>query len=127
MQSKCFYSRRSFLAIIYAAAILTAYLYPVNTEETINRFHVLEVRGDYWLHMLLFLPLPFLMCPAGKSAKACFFSILFCLFAAATAEGIHWLIPYRSFNPFDMLANISGVLFSTVILVLQRIMRRMKR
>lgn len=100
-----------------------AYLYPVNTEETINRSYVLSIRGDYWLHALLFFPLPLLVCTAARNAKECFLLTVLCLCIAVAAEGIHYLIPYRSFNPFDMLANVTGIAFSAVFLVLLRRIR----
>lgn len=109
--------------LAYLLAVVLMYILPVNTKGELNTQHVAGLRLDYLLHVLLFLPLPVLLInPRAKWGNVVLlFAAAVCL--AAVTEYIHALIPYRSFNPNDMLANVCGAVIGGVLVVLYRLLR----
>jgi hypothetical protein len=93
--------------LIYSLLVLVAYSIPVNTGISLNKRFVFGIRFDYVIHFLLFLPVPFLI---RKTLSGNLFgTIVLLALGAALVEGIHLIIPNRSFNPNDALANSSGI------------------
>ena len=110
--------------LAYLLAVVLMYVLPVNTKGELNAQQFAGLRLDYVLHAVLFLPLPFLL--IDYRAKAGNFVLLFAgaIVLAAATEYIHALIPYRSFNPNDLLANVSGVVIGGTLLLLFRLVKR---
>ena len=108
------------ILLSYLAAVVLMYVLPVNTQGELNAHHVAGLRLDYVLHALLFLPLPVLLIdPKAKPGNiALLFAAALCV--AAAAEYIHALIPYRSFNPKDLAANVSGAVIGGGLLLVFR-------
>jgi VanZ family protein len=112
------------LLLSYLLAVVLMYVLPVNTKGELNTQHVAGLRLDYLLHALLFLPLPVLLIdPKAKPGK---FVLLFvaAVCVAGVTEYIHALIPYRSFNPNDLLANVCGAVIGGLLVVVYRLLRR---
>ena len=111
------------ILLSYLAAVVLMYVLPVNTKGELNTHHVAGLRLDYVLHALLFLPLPVLL--IDPKAKPGNFLLLFAaaLCVAAAAEYIHALIPYRSFNPNDLIANVCGALIGGMPVLIYRYVR----
>jgi VanZ family protein len=67
---------------------------------------MMGVRIDYVVHFLLFFPVPLLI-RKNTNQRIELMNILI-LAASIAIEGFHLVIPGRSFNPYDALANVSG-------------------
>ena len=105
------------LLLTYTALILLIVILPVNsiTDSPMNDTYIIHIRLDYLGHILLFLPCLFLIRLAWPMP---FFPLILSglLFATAT-EGLQYLLPYRTFNSNDLLANLTGVLLGILLLI----------
>lgn len=105
---------------IYAAGILIAYLLPANTQKTVDQWYFLTIRGDYLIHASLFTPL----CPllyinyCSRNQSNLMWWMLTGIVMAMAAEVIHYLIPYRSFNMLDLLANATGAFIGAFFILM---------
>jgi VanZ family protein len=109
----------------YLAGIIIAYVAPVNRHGELNDHFIMGIRSDYLLHAVLFLPLPafLLTIKTGKHISRAWL-LLFTMSIPAAAECIHLFIPYRSFNPLDMLANVTGACLGATGLMLLSAFRK---
>lgn len=86
---------------------------PVNNSgAAINHVYLTQIRLDYILHCLVYIPLALLLkLSFGQLKRLTFLSriILLILFAVIT-EGVQYMLPYRSFNINDLIANCMGVI-----------------
>jgi len=87
---------------------------PINSAGELNDITILHFRGDYFLHVLMFVPW-LLFFPAIKINLWLWFlcGILF----ASFSEAIQYLLPYRAFNVNDLLANIIGIFIGSVVVI----------
>lgn len=110
------------VSVIYGLIILGAYLYPGGKMASFDDHYYLKVRGDYFFHCLVFIPFAMMFLHyarlKGKSMKI--FGFL-AIIGGACFELLHLIIPNRSFNLFDMLANVIGVVLG---LALYNILKR---
>jgi len=83
---------------------------------------ILEIRGDYLVHALIFFPWSFFMLPMQQ--KAWSWSLLGLLFSTGT-ELLQYLLPYRRFNINDLISNSLGILLGMIVLLL--VMKRLKQ
>ncbi|MBU4502678.1 MAG: VanZ family protein [Nanoarchaeota archaeon] len=79
---------------------------PINSSEQLNNITVLQLRGDYFFHGALFIPWAYFSFTNNKSI---FLWLFIGLLVAGLSEGIQYLLPYRSFNINDILANSIGI------------------
>jgi glycopeptide antibiotics resistance protein len=102
------------LSYLYPAFVLLISILPVNGPNSpMNDTYVVQLRLDYLLHGLLFLPVPFFLSHIARGARfyghkllmTFFLSLLF----AILCELIQEPIPWRTFNINDLLANVAGV------------------
>jgi glycopeptide antibiotics resistance protein len=98
------------VSVIYGLIILAAYLYPGGKMASFDDDYYFNIRGDYFFHCLVFIPfaMMFLHYARLKGKSMMKFGIL-AIFGGACFELLHLIIPNRSFNLFDMLANVIGV------------------
>ena len=92
-------------SIYIGLIILLSVAYTGNNLE-LHKIFILYFRADHLIHVALFLPWAFF----GVRMKNNLL-LWFCwgiLFATGT-EGLQYLLPYRSFNISDMIANMIGV------------------
>ncbi len=75
---------------------------------------VVAVRGDYFLHAMVFLPWATLVFFAFRLNLA---GIITGLFLAAATEGVQYFLHYRAFNINDLIANMAGVIIGLVAFV----------
>ena len=108
------------LFYIYLIFMLLLVILPINgCESRINHTFILKIRLDYIFHALLFSPWMFfyeLIKPFSGVKKFnfiiwLFVGILFCIFS----ESVQYIIPYRTFNINDMIANCSGIFLSVIV------------
>lgn len=106
--------------IVYILTLILLAVLPINNRDSkLNHIYVLELRGDYWMHILVFIPWS-LLCFVFFSSKSKVSNILFGLSFAFIAEGFQWLIPYRAFNVNDALANGVGVILGSTHLLFRK-------
>lgn len=102
--------RRIFFIFIIIVFLLV--IFPFSTSFEPENITILQVRGDYLLHVFIFLPWMF-FCNAMRFKIWQWFSLG--IFYASFTEGLHYVLPYRVFNINDLLANILGVVFGLII------------
>ena len=115
-------------AIIWFIIISILSVIPDNTPNTIPIVKF-EMRLDYLLHFLVYLPLGFTLMNwkhlSKKKANQYYFIALLILMSLIP-EILQLFIPYRTFNHYDLLFNLAGVLFG-IIIVQVFIKTRIKR
>jgi len=108
------------LALIpYLIVLITVSVIPLgNVSKQIMDVHVIKLRGDYFLHMLVYLPLITLIFLRFQKFK--WRMLFFALGMAVGLEYIQKLLPYRSFNINDLIANVAGVILGMVVMLIIR-------
>ncbi len=105
------------IIVAYFLVVFLLSIIPTGFGPSLNKVTVLTFRADYLLHALVFLPWMILVwlhlnkeeLTGSKRNRQMLLWFLAGLLLATFSEGIHYLLPYRSFNPMDLIYNISGV------------------
>jgi len=112
---------------LYSVILLLLSVLPINSTGTaINHIFVVNIRLDYLLHCLVYIPMVYLTwidkeINSTLTGKAFGWLVVLLLFAAAT-EGLQYFLPYRAFNINDLLANCLGILVGLgFILIFERV------
>lgn len=108
----------NWLIIIYVLTILVLSTAMINTKVALNRTWVLHVRLDHLLHALLFIPWMVLIHWRWKEKKSVFIYLLALasgLVLASISEMVQLLVPFRTFNIVDLMANWVGVVVGALI------------
>jgi glycopeptide antibiotics resistance protein len=95
----------------YLLTLLVLLLMPTDNGIQLNAFF-LGVRTDHFIHASLFLPfMPYFRLKLiYKNLNANFFKYyLLGILFALSFESLQLLVPYRSFDPTDIVANIVGI------------------
>lgn len=87
---------------------------PDNTPDVIE-INIYEFRIDYLKHFLVFLPAGFSLW--GLSKKGITILISAALVSSLLPEIVQYFIPYRTYNPFDMLSNLIGLVVGYLIFI----------
>jgi len=90
------------------------------------------IRANYLVHMVIFLPwmlLVWLYLNAKnmydkKRTKRAVQLFFVGVFLAAFAEVLQYWFPYRSFNPMDLLFNVSGVVLGALIFLIKSLHKK---
>ena len=116
---------RTFL-LVYLALLVLASIVPFPGGSTVlSDNYVLRIRSDYLLHTLVYLPMPLLLGlflergPLRQDRRKFLFwlgIILPSLLFTVLLEGVQLILPYRSFNINDMMANGLGVVIGLLIM-----------
>jgi glycopeptide antibiotics resistance protein len=112
---------------VYILTIILLVSLPLNTSSHLNNITILQLRGDYFFHIVLFLPWMFFGSTFTRQSKlksstllssqspsvppSLFWFLLGLLFASGT-EGLQFFLPWRAFNINDLLGNMLGILLS---------------
>lgn len=104
--------RLKLLLYAYILAILAVVALPLNTASELNNITILQLRGDYFFHILMFLPWVFF---SGVFNIKKIYWVLIGLLFAAGSEALQYLLPYRALNVNDLIANVIGVLVGFAI------------
>jgi VanZ family protein len=116
-----------YLFYIYLVFLVLLSVLPINsTNASLNHVFIVSIRLDYMLHCLVYIPLAVLM---GMNFSNLTFLILtwrivLLLIFAALNECIQYIIPYRSFNINDLIANCLGVLLGLFVLIAIALIRK---
>jgi len=102
----------------------------LNQDLTTIRF---VFRLDYVLHSLSFLVFA-LIWVLGKIKGVCWFETYVVLkfggivfISAISIELLQIFIPYRTFNPMDMIANLFGAIITMICIVISHRLHRLHR
>lgn len=105
------------ILFLYFTAVFALHVIPTGSAISLNQIEFGSFRADYLLHTILFLPWMILVKfhnlksekPNGILVIASWFltGIIFAVFC----ETIQLVVPYRSFNPMDLIFNVSGIIF----------------
>ncbi len=116
---KIFLSNR--LAGLYLFLLLVAALIPLGMGTTLNNNYVLQVRSDYLLHALFYIPLPGILLLSRWGRRGGWIPvILLSSVVVVLFESVQLLIPYRAFNINDLFANGVGVVIGFTLYLLFR-------
>lgn len=96
----------------YIIVIILLIALPLKTSSELNNITILQLRGDYFFHILLFLPWMFFK--KAFNIRLLVWLLLGLFFASAT-EGLQYLLLWRAFNVNDMLANVLGILVGFLV------------
>lgn len=91
---------------LYIGAIFLFVALPINSAGELNNITILQLRGDYFFHILVFMPWAFFQ-PAMR-LNAWLWLAAGLVFAAGS-DGLQVLLPYRAYNVNDLVANMAGV------------------
>lgn len=105
----------------YLGYVLMLVVFPFHSANELNHITILQLRADYILHALLFLPWAFFRPAFGIKPGWC---LLNGLAFAAGSEGLQYLLPYRSWYINDLVANVLGVVFGFGICMFFRAFRK---
>lgn len=84
-----------------------------------------SIHSDYLIHVLLFFTLVLLVKFLHLKMKLSNLIFLM-LLVAIIAEVIQIYIPQRTFNYFDLISNVFGVLLGFVFWILERVLKKKK-
>lgn len=101
----------NYLFITYLIGVLIVHIIKTNGVIDLENYF-LGIRKDHWMHALLFFPLGFLSFSALRTNK--WLVALLCYVTCCLFETIHYILPYRSFDPMDMVANASGATIGAI-------------
>ena len=91
-------------------------------NTVIHKPSVFKFRLDYLIHFcsfLIFIPLCFIEVRRGGpifSKKPILKYILIVGSSAILFECIQYFLPYRTFNPMDLISNLTGAIIGTIII-----------
>lgn len=106
------------LIILYIVVIMAFSVAMISRKIHLHKIWVLNIRLDYILHALLFMPWMVLLCwRKQKKKSAIFFFLAFAvgLLLAVVSEGSQYFLYYRSFDINDLLTNCVGVVIGGMI------------
>lgn len=110
----------------YTATLLTAFL-PIAGDLSKTRVHALafDIRLDHLLHFGAYLLICLYYLAGRKPGYRLFKSnplmkfVMAVLMLATVTEVVQLWVPERAFNPFDLLADLTGVAVGTVGILIE--------
>ena len=104
----------------YLLILVLGSVLPINSgSSSLNNTYIVEVRSDYFLHVLVLIPLPILLSLSLMSRTRIWLQVVvFGLLVVVFCESVQMLIPYRAFNINDLFANGVGALIGLIPAVL---------
>jgi hypothetical protein len=103
---------------LYVSLIVLLAVLPLNASRMDN-VSVLSLRGDYWVHILQFIPSMPIFLKRWQLAV----SLIFSISLALITEGIQFWLPYRAFNINDLVANGLGIMLSFFFVIILAILK----
>jgi VanZ family protein len=105
---------------IYFSGLLALAVFPFASAglKSINEVYVVSFRLDHLLHLLALMPVyPVLL---WNKLNHSIFRVpgilIVSIVIALLTEGIQYYIPYRAYNPADLIANIAGALVGFILI-----------
>lgn len=107
---------------VYLSFIILVSILPINGEEgVLNNNYTFNIRWDYMLHSLAYIPIPILI---KTLVKPYWQVILISSLIAVALESLQLLLPFRTFNTNDLMANVIGVVIGIILGVIMRGVKR---
>jgi len=116
---------------LYILILILGSVLPLNSESSsLNNDYTLRIRHDYWLHVLIYLPIPVLLglYLKGRSEEQIQLQInkfrfwtliaLFSFIITALFELVQLWIPYRVFNINDLISNGVGAIIGLSVMMI---------
>ena len=117
----------NWLAGLYLLLLLVGALIPLGmASERLGNNYTFDIRADYLLHALVYIPLPLLLLLSRSGRKGGWLVVIMVsLVVVILFETVQMLVPYRAFNINDLFANGVGVLIGLLpaLFVWRRIQR----
>lgn len=97
---------------LYLLLLLVGALIPLGRgSELLGNNYTFDIRADYLLHALVYIPLPLLLRLSRSGRKGGWLAVIMVsLVVVILFETVQMLVPYRAFNINDLFANGVGVL-----------------
>ena len=95
----------------YITAIVLLVTLPINGASELNNITILQFRGDYFFHSLMFIPWGIFQ---HLNRSNIWLWLITGLLFASFSEGIQHLLPYRAFNINDLAANNIGAIIGFI-------------
>jgi len=120
-----------FLVWLVALAVLNVYPFDENISNIFGG-NKLVFRLDYLLHAALVLGFAWIYIWSKLirehifREKEALLIIAVSLLAAMLLEGIQYYLPYRKFNPMDMLSNVFGAVIGSLFILLSDRLAKVK-
>ena len=119
-----FKSKTNSLGFLYVGLLLLGSVVPIGNQasDILMDNYTLDIRWDYLLHALIYLPLPLILFYGRRSiaGSGAIRLIFLSVFIPVLFEILQMVIPYRSFNINDMMANCFGVVLGWVLVLVLR-------
>lgn len=108
------------LTAVYIIILFVGAVIPLGpAAQPLNHNYILQIRWDYLVHVIIYLPMPLLMGFSLKKKKLLWLRvIIILLFITTLFEVVQLVVPYRAFNINDMLANTLGILIGLIPAIL---------
>ena len=98
---------------LYLIALILLSILPINgANSSLNNNYVLSIRLDYLAHFIVLLPYFLLINKEVKTSQGVLLQILLALLFASFLETVQYILPYRTFNINDLIANWIGIALS---------------
>ena len=115
--------------LFYLAGVIIVHAVPTGGQVSLSDVDVSGFRASDLVHVVVFLPWGLLgfgyvfRRPRGVWLRGLAWIFLGGVIGVV-AESVQYWIPYRSFNPSDMMFNLAGVLLGSVVLLLGAFFQR---
>lgn len=111
------------IIVVYSFVLVILHIIPIESGPALDQMAIGPLRADYLTHTLIFLPWMVLVwlhfkarqIDNGKRPMLILYWLIGGLLLASFSEGIQLFLPYRAFNPLDLIFNLAGVLLGTLI------------
>jgi len=113
--------------IVYLVIVFILHVIPTSAGDGeglgLSSRMIFFVRADYLLHFLIFIPLMVLVwlylnqenITGTARVNHALLWLVGGICFAFLMEGLHLLLPYRTFNPVDFFLNAAGVIMGAVV------------
>lgn len=124
-QTRTYFGQHKLANFVYAAyilTILTLLILPPSDGIKLNKT-IFGIRTDLLIHATMFVPFMgyFWFQNWVKSSFKRFFKFFgYGVLFAAFCESIHLVVTYRSFDPNDFFANVTGLSIGSLIFLIKR-------
>lgn len=109
------------LVILYLGLLLLGSVVPIGnwSSDILMDNYTLDIRWDYLLHAIIYLPLPLILFNGLRrmNSSATIWIVTISMLIPVLFEVLQMLIPYRSFNINDLIANFMGVILGYLVLL----------
>jgi len=109
---------KKIVLFVYLVFMLLLVMLPLNDAKSsfLSVSYVVKIRMDYLVHVFLFLPF-LLLIKLAYPISNFFWILAIGIIFAGFCEGIQYLLPYRSFNVNDLIANGVGIILGVSLLI----------